>query len=177
MKKITMLFLSCATMICFSLSAQSNVNTLPGLDKEIISHQLNPLAGKHKAPEQAAYYVALYDSIYYWQWDTNSVNWFNPGWSRFVNMVYNSHQLIASETYQFYLSSVWTNTTVYNYTYDANNSLTELIDLSWNGSAWVNNYQDVYTYDAKNNELSFTNQSWNGTAWVNNTQYAYTYDA
>jgi hypothetical protein len=153
---------------------------------------------------QAKTFIAIYDSIYNWNWDTLTLAWDIVG--KNINFVYDARLNMTSYLNLRWTGSAWVNSSQYSYTYDANNNqtnyivqiwsgttwtnqyqeiytynatnlITSTIEQTWSGSAWVNSYMDSYTYDANNNQISDVGQTWSGTAWVNYFQDNYTYDA
>ena len=119
--------------------------------------------------------IHLYDSIYFWKWDTLSNGWiFNV---KIINFVYDVNNNQTSSLTQLWNGSVWENNFLSTYTYDTNNNQTSSLTQGWNGSAWDNYSLDTYTYDANNNQTSYLSQYWNGSSWYNIFQYTYTYDA
>ena len=119
--------------------------------------------------------IHLYDSIYFWKWDTLSNGWiFNV---KIINFVYDVNNNQTSSLTQLWNGSAWQNSLLYTYTYDANNNQTSSLSQGWNVSVWKNNFLYTYTYDANNNQTSIFSQEWNGSVWDNEFLYIYTYDA
>ena len=121
--------------------------------------------------------IALYDSIYHWEWDTLTNGWAGNPYYKEINFVYDANNNLTSELDQNWDGTAWVNNWQYTSTYDANNNLTSTLRQNWSDTAWVNYWQSTYTYDANNNQTSTLRQNWNGTVWVNSSQYTYTYDA
>ena len=119
--------------------------------------------------------IQIYDSIYYWAWDTINMGWIID--AKTINMVYDAKNNMTSNLGQYWDGSVWVNSHQYTYTYDAKNNQTNFIYAYWDGSAWINSYQYTYAYDADNNLTNRLTQGWNGSVWLNSYQYTYTYDA
>ena len=73
------------------------------------------------------------------------------------------------------------NSDKYDYTYDANNNLTQMFNQQWDedNNSWINSYKEDYTYDVNNNKTQELSQSWfvNSNSWKNYEKYDYTYDA
>ena len=135
------------------------------------------IAGKitQHQKHQPSSLIQIYDSIYYWQWDTISMGWIID--SKTISIVYDVNHNLISEIIQSWDGSAWGNFYKFTFTYDANNNQISYLRQNWNGSAWVNSSQSTYTYDANNNLLCELGQSWNDSAWENSWQYTYTYDA
>ena len=128
---------------------------------------------KHQAPNQDSL-VQIFDSIYYWQWDTISVGW--KIINREIDIVYDAHNNLTSSIEERWNDSIWVNSSKAISTYDGNHNMTSFTLQSWNGIAWVNAYQYTYTYDINNNQTNILRQNWDGSVWVNHWQYFYTYD-
>jgi hypothetical protein len=199
MKKIT--FLITLTIAGFSATvfAQNKINNRAEQTPDItnsspisnaraelhITHHNNTFKAKPHETQQnkthqahrIASLVAIYDSVYYWNWDTNIVFWPKQADYKYIDMIYDSHQNEISQTYQEWNGSAWVNDQLYTFTFNVNNIETGYAVQDWNGSAWVNSYQYVYTFDAHSNNLCNLSQTWNGSAWTNINQTLYTYDA
>ncbi len=194
------IFLSTIAITVFSISvfSQSNANRVEQTlvipvsapifkaQAELqVTHHNNTFKAKpheiHKpinhSEHKVASFVAIYDSVYYWNWDTNISYWPNQAINKYVNMIYDSHQNLINQTYQLWNGTAWVNDQLYTFTFDANNNETGYFVQDWTGSAWVNSYQYIYTYDAQNNGVSDLSQTWSGLAWTNINQSLYTYDA
>lgn len=214
MKKI---FTILALAFCLIMNAQSS-RFLP---KEVIqlNHDLKQkqmalhkpkannarlAATDNSTQSQTQTFIAIYDSIYSWSWDTValawnisgkdinfvydarlnmtsylSLDWIGGAWlnSTFYSFTYDAHNNQTSCLTQIWSGTAWVNQYLQTYTYTANNLQTTCLMQSWNGTAWVNYYTDSFSYDANNNQISDVWQSWNGSAWVNYYMYNYTYDA
>ena len=134
---------------------------------QAIKHQI----AKHLTPTQ------IYDSIYYWQWDTITNGWAINPYEKIINIVFDANNNLSSYIGQSWNGSVWENSYQYTFTYNANNYQTSYIGQTWDGSAWVNYFQSATTYDANNNLTSNLVQSWDSSAWMNSFQSTYAYDA
>jgi len=155
----------------------------PFINSEVFAPD-NKVDGKHTTSlfaHQTVYeqqtIIPIYDSIYFWQWDTLANGWLTQPYSKIINIIYDANNNMTSFLSQGWNGSAWVNYYQYTFTYDANNNQTSELSQEWNGSAWVNYWQYTYTYDANNNRTSELYQNWNGSAWVNYWQYTYTYDA
>ncbi|HTB99918.1 MAG TPA: T9SS type A sorting domain-containing protein [Ferruginibacter sp.] len=89
---------------------------------------------------------------------------------------YNSHNLLVTDTSQYWNGFGWATDFNYAYYYNANNMDTSEVMQQWTGSSWVNYEKFVYSYDAGNNRIGAIYQNWSSSAWVNFQIYAYTYD-
>jgi hypothetical protein len=116
----------------------------------------------------------LYDSVYYWQWDSVSLAW--KIYSKTINIIYDTNNNWASNLDQIWTNGVWVNKNQNIYTYDANNNKINKLVQEWSNSAWLYSYQYTYTYDAKNNRTSYLFQRWTNGAWVNSYQHTLSYD-
>ena len=155
----------------------------PFINSEVFAPD-NKVDGKHTTSlfaHQTVYeqqtIIPIYDSIYFWQWDTLANGWLTQPYSKIINIIYDANNNMTSFLSQGWNGSAWVNYYQYTFTYDANNNRTSELEQHWNGSAWVNYWQYTYTYDANNNMTSELDQTWNGSAWVNSYQEIYTYDA
>jgi hypothetical protein len=123
--------------------------------------------------------IQIFDSIYYWQWDTISIGWSID--TKTINMVYDAKNNLTSEVEQKWNSNAWENDEKHTNTYDANNNLTRELTQYWIGSGsvvWLNSSQYIYTYDINNNSICALWQNWNNhNAWENYLQFTSTYDA
>ncbi len=129
--------------------------------------------GKEHFPKRAN--LPLYDSIYYWTFDTAAAGWdFN---SKEVKIVYNAGNKIASQLIQDWNGSAWVNFTADTFYFNANNLDTTDIEQAWTGTKWENEYWYTYTYNASDSETSEVEQIWTGSTWRNYQKYVYTYDA
>ena len=111
------------------------------------THQLPPVKNMGSGPSAAATnkmaphkaqsldsYFAKYDSVYYWQWDTNTANWSN-------NVPFQKYTNIA---------------------YDSRYNILGYIIKNWNGTAWDNYMQIVWSYNSANRILSTVYLQWSG---------------
>jgi len=147
--------------------------------------------------------IKLYDSIYYWSWDTLNIGW---NYKRnLTKMVYDANNNLTScigqwwngfeweDSYKYTNSfdvynnwigdltqcwdgAKWMNISKYSYTYDANNNKTIKLFQNWELNTWLNSEKSSYTYDANNNQTSYLYQRWNDNAWGNNSKSIFTYD-
>ena len=169
-------------ILSISVSAQDKEHPLNINDRQQIFNAPEDAAGimatqKNIKPKALTTLIQLYDSIYYWHWDTISNGWSGNPYRKIINIIYDANNNQTSQLGQNWNGSAWANNSQDTYTYDANNNLTSELYQTWNGSAWVNGNQYIYTYDANNNLTSELYQTWNGSIWVNDEQYIYTYDA
>lgn len=148
--------------------------------------------------------IQIYDSIYYWTWDTINIRWEIT--NRTINIVYDNsynqtsrlnqkwdglnwvdetkniftfdlnNNRISSLT-QYWNGNDWNDNTLFAYTFDSNNNMTSVVTKYWNGINLENHTKTTYTYDANNNRISYLWQEWNGIDWENYKKYIYTYAA
>lgn len=112
----------------------------------------------HRTSQQRSL-IQLYDSIYYWNWDTLSFGWEIA--SKTSDMVYDGNNNLTSELEQTWNGSTWGNYRKTNYTYDDNNNQTSWLEQYWSSSAWRNSSLTTYTYDANNFITSQSSRRWN----------------
>jgi hypothetical protein len=152
---------------------------------------------------QTQTFIAIYDSIYNWNWDTLTSVWNIAG--KNINFVYDAHLNMTGYLNLQWTGSAWLNSSLYTFNYDANNNQTSNLTQIWSGSwtnqylqsytysatnlqtssllqfwssgAWGNEYLDNYAYDANNNQISDTTKTWSAGAWANYFLSCYTYDA
>ncbi len=118
---------------------------------------------------------ALYDSIYYWTFDTTASAWdFN---AKEVKIIYNAGNKISSQLVQNWNGSSWINFTIDTFYYNSNTIDTADIEQAWTGTKWENEYWYSYTYNASDSETSEVERIWTGSAWRNYQKYTYIYDA
>jgi len=117
----------------------------------------------------------IWDSVYYWNWDTTTVGWKLEG--RTISIVYDENNNPLSTIGQALDGSMWVDVYKIEQTYDANSNMTSLLSQTWNGSDWENQSNSISTYDANNNLTSVVWQNWDGSDWVNSGKYSFTYDA
>jgi len=103
---------------------------------------------KHQIPNQDSL-IQIFDSIYYWQWDTISVGW--KIINKEIDIVYDAHNNLTSSIEESWNDSIWVNSSIAISTYDGNHNMTSYTLQNWDGSAWVNYWRSLYTYDASNN--------------------------
>lgn len=70
----------------------------------------------------------------------------------------------------------WQKVRKYDYTYDNNGYLVNLLEQIWDNSSNLKNIRQTnFTYDNNGNVLQSLNQVWNGTSWEDRSQVLYTY--
>jgi len=89
-----------------------------------------------------------------------------------MSFIYGS-AMVSEETNQYY-DGDWINETRNIYTYDTQNKLIEVVEMSWD-TIWVNSYQTLLSYDANGNSQQSVESMWNGTSWDNEYRYTYTW--
>jgi len=125
-------------------------------------------------PYQQHSLIQIYDSLYYWRWDTITIGWKIS--SKAIDMVYDGNNNLISNITQQFNSISWVNSYKYTNIYDASNNLINETGYLWTGTDWMNSNQNIYTYDGNNNQTSFISKQWN-IGWVNILKFIYTYDA
>ncbi|MEI6172483.1 MAG: T9SS type A sorting domain-containing protein [Bacteroidota bacterium] len=125
-------------------------------------------------PNQQHALIQIYDSLYYWRWDTITIGWKNS--YKAIDMVYDGSNNLISNIAQQFNNISWVNSYKYTNIYDASNNLINETGYLWTGTDWMNSNQNIYTYDGANNQTSFISKQWN-TGWVNILKFTNTYDA
>jgi len=83
--------------------------------------------------------------------------------------------MLSHEENQYWNDTNWAGTYRSDYTYNANDDLTLLVEQHWNNNMWSNNMQNVYTYDTNNNQYQVI-QSYNQDGTMTfDTRYTYTW--
>jgi hypothetical protein len=75
----------------------------------------------HRIPQQLDL-IQIFDSVYYWQWDTISTEWKSN--YKISNIGYDAHNNWTGDIWQYWNGSTWENDWQDTYTYDANNNQT-----------------------------------------------------
>ena len=158
-------------ILLFSLPVLSQ-NRQPGFNPQVPG-LISP--EKTRAATGNRSLVQLYDSIYHWYWDQETIGWTLN--YKMTDIVYDAGNNRTSELRQDWNGSTWENSILRTYSYDASNNLLNETSQNWDGSAWVNLWQLNNTYDANNNLLSKLIQNWNGNAWENSKLHTFAYDA
>lgn len=117
----------------------------------------------------------IYDSIYNFTWDTVTASWKN----RFkqINFTYNTKNKITSMNGFYWNSTSWKDSTLYSYTFDANDNQVNTLEQLRQNNTWVNSWKYTYEHDSNNNETSLLVQSWENASWINSYRYFSQYDA
>lgn len=171
--------------VAFSITlfAQGNLSNLEvNVNTPKASIHNHPLRDGHKplakTPKPSTAYIALYDSIYNWYYDTSINGWHPPGRYKTVDMVYDANNNLINEVEESWSGSSWgLNNVHYSYAYNANNEDTCEIEQKWNGTAWLNFAKYLNSFDANNNNILYIEQSSLGVSWTNQWRYVYTFDA
>ncbi len=121
--------------------------------------------------------VQLMDSVYFWEWDTDSHGWLIDG--KDIGITYDqSNNLLGYKNLIWdTISNSWKNEEQYIFSYDVNNNLTTNTSKIWNGSLWQNELKFTYTFDVNHNLTSELIQYWYGGEWQNYAREFYLYDA
>lgn len=145
---------------------------------QAIHPKINSVSENNHLKSMETSMIQIFDSIYYWKWDTISISWKID--SKDIHKVADANGNFSDFTEQTWNGSTWENSFKYQGTFDANNNYTSETYQNWNGSAWeiIGKYIYTYTYDIHNNITSETEQKWNGSAWeiIGKYTYIYTYD-
>lgn len=75
-----------------------------------------------------------------------------------------------------FMTNVWENSTISNYTY-VNDLLTEQLMKLWDGNAWENEYNTFWTYNGGTHYTEVLQKIWNNEQWENYTHGVPTYNA
>ncbi len=119
--------------------------------------------------------VQLYDSIYFWTWDTDFEVWKLN--AKHIDIFYDAAYNRTRFTKQAWTGVTWQNQNQFQYSYNGHNNLTSNIRMDWDGQQWILASQSISDYDEHGNLLDNINQNWNGTNWENLTRYQYAYDS
>ncbi len=140
---------------------------------------LNSNTGNLEVIQKAVYgynanHLQITDSSFVW---SNIVRSFLPRIA--VAYTYNTVGKMMTETGYRYDANTqqWVAAVLYQvqYTYDANNNLTEKTFLADNSMGTLQNQaKDIYTYNADNMLTSHVKQEWNHNAWKNTDETYYT---
>jgi len=121
--------------------------------------------------------IPLYDTVYFWSWDTTLIGWQADADRRVVNFLYDANNNQISYTQQTKSGLQWTNYQKEDMTYDLSNNLLSQTQLTWDGVSWVNQIRGFWTYDSFHNILTTLTQSWNANTWTNGNSHTYTYNS
>jgi len=102
MKKVRNFIAIGLAALSMTLFAQNNIDGI---------HSVQPLANSYKliaknhnpvahAPRPSSRIIAEYDSIYTWNWDTNTFNWNKQAYSKYINITYDANANMLTELYQ-----------------------------------------------------------------------------
>ena len=96
-------------------------------------------------------------------WDDVAKKWDN--YQKGIYTYTTSQTLPSSVLYQDYQTSnsSFINSRLYNYTYDANGNITNIVIKDWKAGTWVNSFQNTYTFISNNLMSSFLQEIWNAT--------------
>ncbi len=119
--------------------------------------------------------IQLYDSIYYWQWDTLILSW--KTYQKEVDFVYDPRNNLTSSKTLIWNGSGWEISSRRILTFDSHDNIRSFTFQHYDGSGWENSSRWIFTYDANDNLTSFLQQYWHYYAWESQNQYLYTYDA
>ncbi|MBI9073312.1 MAG: T9SS type A sorting domain-containing protein [Melioribacteraceae bacterium] len=101
----------------------------------------------------------------------NSIEWEKISLTAFE---YNSDRYkIFEQSYIWGDNNDWENEFTVEYSYDANNNITEELTKFWDGSSWSNGSKISLTFDSNNYMTENLGSVWNGTAWDNTKRFSY----
>jgi hypothetical protein len=92
---------------------------------------------------------------------------------------YNSNGQISTIIYFYLDNGIWVNSGKTQYTYDANNNLSEYLEQDWDetNSIWANRYKVIITYNAAGKVSLETSYVLNNSVWSYNSKESYLYDS
>lgn len=88
---------------------------------------------------------------------------------------YNADKTLSQSVNMMLVSGVWQNDTRFTYTYSSGKAISTL-KQNWDGAAWINRYYLSNSYDGDGNLISVLRKQWSvDNKWYNNTRDNYTY--
>ena len=120
--------------------------------------------------------IPIYDSAWFYNWDTPMNNWSTPPYERIMNVTYDVSNNLTGFTILHLYGGTYINDSKYIMTYSGHN-LTSRTTQNWDGSMWVNYSKTTTTYDVHNNELVNSQFEWDGSSYVEHYRETFTYDA
>lgn len=147
--------------------------------------------------------IGIYDSIFYWEWDAENLEWYqfskrieiqynenhhqisglnqkwtNGSWENWYSYTYSYdiNDNIVSQLFQSWIENNWENSTLNLFTYDSNQNLVSLLTQNSVNNTWVNYSITISTFDENNNKISTLYQIWQNNTWKNTSLNTYTYD-
>lgn len=196
MKRLSRIKVFCIATICFGLltlngnsqsnytnkSIHKNTQAFSGTNgRQVISSPFDKqkpfiIPTTNSLGDSPKGLIAIYDSIYYWQWDTLNNVWYSNPDQKAINITYNSGNKQTNILYQAWTGTNWMNSSQLSCTYDTNNNQTSALYKSWNSTSLTNSWQYIYTYNSNKKLASALFQTWNDTVLVNSTLNTYSYD-
>jgi len=119
--------------------------------------------------------IQIFDSEYFWHFDTTSNNW-NKN-SRIINMVYDTNHNLLSELCQTWNCIGWDDVIRIFNNYNSQNRIISSTQQQRNDGDWTNEVQYLWTYDAVNNQTTVLQQNWSYGSWVDGLKTTNTYDS
>lgn len=102
----------------------------------------------------------------------------NNAWTNFVRITtdYDGNGNLSKRFTELWQNGTWNNTTLYNYSYNASNSQTEVLYQTWNSgtNSWTNSGRILKSYNANQDLVKREAFSWNGS-WQPTTKQDYVY--
>lgn len=98
-------------------------------------------------------------------------------WNNFLRSTsgYDASGNLSSRQTEIWTNGAWTNSTLYNYTYNASNELLTILYQTWN-NGWNNSGRIVNSYNANQSLVKREAFSWNGS-WLPTIKDDFTYNA
>jgi hypothetical protein len=124
---------------------------------------------------QPSQLIQIYDSIYTWQWDDQTMDWGID--LKLIDITYNVNHYQITGLYQNLMNDIWVNFSNYTYTYDTNDNLISFLRQNWVNNGWVNYSKYTYTYDDNDNIINELFQISYGIDWENYYFHTNIYDA
>lgn len=108
--------------------------------------------------------------------------WIGTGWinvSKQTNTYGGGYLTVTlMETWNF-MASDWDNSTLTNYTNNANGSVNQAVHQTWDagGSVWVNSSRSTFTYNGADQMLTELEEAWVDAAWQNERRTTNSYNS
>ncbi|AIZ63228.1 hypothetical protein PK28_05165 [Hymenobacter sp. DG25B] len=96
----------------------------------------------------------------------NTTREINIEWADFNAQQYTSYVM------QTWVNNAWQNTSRYSFTYPGNGSSVAVME-NWSGTAWVNATRSSQLYDAQRSLTNDREETWQGAAWVITSETKY----
>ncbi|QIX62356.1 T9SS type A sorting domain-containing protein [Hymenobacter sp. BT18] len=134
-----------------------------GLRQEVMEEDLQP-DGTYAKASREVYTISnnRYSEVMYQDWDgskwVNTTRERNFAWADWATLTPSSYEE------QEWKNNAWQDVVRYVYTYTANGSSTETLQVREN-NAWVNDTRESFLYDNLGNDVGHRMEIWQGTAW------------